>query len=125
MPDLSSLPSWLLALFTLAMGIGGFFALRHGSAKQAAEVEERVIGALQAEIGALRRKIDDLEKERSTQDRVIATIRYALKDHGLSIIIRGDFVTLKDNTGKSKTTQIQQPAQPKPIVAAQDDDTAN
>jgi len=127
MPDLSSVPSWLLAIFTLLLGVGAFFTLRHGAAKQAAEIEERVIGALQAEIGALRRKVDDLEKERSTQDRVITTIRYLLKDHGLRVIINGDRVTVEDTTsGKRKTTQVQQPAPIKPIMAAPDDDeTAN
>jgi hypothetical protein len=130
MPDLSSLPSWLLAIFTLLLGVGGFFALRHGSAKQAAEVEDRVIKALQVEIESLRRKVDDLEKDNSRLSQALDTIRRGLRQRGLKITIEGDMVTFEDaSSGKSNIIRIQDklPAkQSRPITPAPDDDeTAN
>jgi len=58
------------------------------------------------------------------QDRVIATIRYAIKQYGLRIVIQGDFVTINDATGKSRTTPIQtRPAAVKPLLPNDDDDS--
>lgn len=127
MPDLSNVPSFLLALLTLLLSIGGFFTLRRGASKQAQEVADRVIAGLTAEVDTLRRRIDDLEKERSTQDNVIKTIRYLLKQYDLKVTIGpGDMVTISDSNGNRKSTRVQQPAPIKPIAQPTDDDeTAN
>lgn len=102
--------------------IGGIFAWRRGYSQESNAIQANVIGTLKEEVEALRRKVDDLEKERATQDRVIATIRYALRQYGLKVTISGDFVTLNDNSGKSKTTRIQPVAMPQPITPPDDDD---
>lgn len=111
----------------LAIGlvIGGFFALRKGYSREAGEAQERLIGALEKEIDHLRREVDDLKRERSTQDNVIKTIRYLLKQYGLKVVIAGDLVTLDDGS-KSKTTRVKPPAPVQPITQAdEDDETAN
>lgn len=105
----------------IGLTIGGFFAFKRGYSKETGEIQERVIAALKEEMGILHSKVDDLEKERATQDRVIATIRYALRQYGLKVTIAGDFVTLNDSHGQSKTTRIQQPAPVKSLPVVDDD----
>lgn len=105
----------------VGLTIGGFFAFKRGYSKETGEIQERVIDALKDEVSVLHSKVDDLEKERATQDRVIATIRYALRQYGLKVTIAGDFVTLNDMHGQSKTTRIQQPAAVKPLPIVDDD----
>lgn len=113
---------YLNIILMIALTVGGIFAYRKGYSQESGIIQERVIAALKEEVSALRSKVDDLERERATQDRVIATIRYALKDHGLSVTISGGFVTLRDGVGKSKTTRIQGKAQVKPIAPTIEDD---
>ena len=111
----------LNTVLVVALAIGGFFAFKRGYSKETGEIQGRLIVTLKDEVKALRDKVDDLEKERATQDRVIATIRYALRQYGLRITIAGDFVTLQDTSGKSKTTPVQS-AQVKPIMKTPTDD---
>lgn len=106
----------------IGLAIGGIFAFKKGYSQEAGRIQESTIDALKEEVASLRRKVDDLERERATQDRVIATIRYALKSQGLRITIQGDFVTLNDASGKSKTTRIQ-PQAPVNQIAPDDDDS--
>lgn len=116
------LPTLNLVLL-VCLAVGGFFAFKKGYSRETGEIQERVITALKEEVATLHTKVDDLERERATQDRVIATIRYALRQYNLKVTIAGDFVTVNDAAGKSKTVQIQ-PAQVKPLtVQADDDDT--
>lgn len=104
--------------------IGGIFAWRRGYSQESNAIQASVIDALKEEVESLRRKVDDLEKERSTQDQVIASIRYLLKTYGLRITIAGDVVTINDAAGKSKITRIQKlPA--KSGADDEDDETAN
>lgn len=97
---------YLSSVLAIGLTIGGVFALRSGYSKAAAEIQSGVIDALKEEVGALRRKVEDLEKDRSVQDRAMSTIRYALKQYGLRVIINGEYITLEDNTGKRKVTRI-------------------
>jgi hypothetical protein len=124
MTVVQSLLSLVNIVLPLALLIGGILAFRKGYSREAGVIQERVIAALKEEVGTLRDKVDDLEKERATQDRVIATIRYALKQHGLRVIISGDFVTLKERDGQSHTTRIQQPAPPAHLSVADEDDVS-
>ena len=110
----------------LAIGlvVGGIFAWRKGYSKEAGEAQERLIDALEKEVAVVRREVDDLKRERSTQDNVIKTIRYLLKQYGLKVTIGpGDVVTIDDSTGNRKSTRVQQPAPVKPIVPGDDDDS--
>lgn len=113
-----------LPLLNLVISIfvvfGGIMAFRNGYGKQTAEIQDRVINALKDEIEVLRGKVEGLEKDRATQDRVVSTIRHVLKQYGLRIVISGDYVTVQDSAGKSKTTRIQN--KPTTSKAADDDD---
>jgi thiamine monophosphate synthase len=104
----SSLP-YLNIVVTLAIVIGGILAFRKGYSQESVNIQDRVIKALKDEVDILQHKVEDLEKERSTQDRIIATIRYALKQHGLRIVINGEFVTLRESgtNRASKSVHIQ------------------
>lgn len=120
---LSSIQTLIDVVYMVLLGgvvVGGIFAFRHGSTKETQDAMKQLNETLDGEITALRRRVDDLEKERATQDRVIATIRYVLKSRGLHIIISGDFVTLRDSAGKTITTPVQDRAKVAPI--AQDDE---
>ena len=114
-------------VLTVLLAVGGFLAFRKGYSKETEDAMERLNKTLDGEIQVLRRRVDDLERERATQDRVIATIRYALKQYGLRVTIAGDFVTLNDTSGKSKSTRIQPaaPVQPLAPTLSDDDDAAN
>lgn len=125
MPDLSNLPALLLTILTLLATVGGYFALRNGNAKRAQEIAERVISGLTTEVEALRRKIEDLETDRAQQDRVLSTIRYVIKQYGLNITLNGDFVTVSDTSGKSKTAAVRKAAVINPIVPQDDDSDAS
>lgn len=108
-----------IALFGLCALIGGVFAIRKSYAKETSEAMERLNKALDDEIAVLRRRVESLEKDRATQDRVIATIRHLLRQYGLKIVINGDFVTVQDSSGRSKITRIQDKIVVKP---PEDDD---
>ncbi len=117
---------YLNIVLMICLAIGGFFAWRKGYSQESNAIQVSTIDALKEEVASLRRKVDDLEKERSTQDRVIATIRYALRQYGLRVTIAGDFVTLADTSGKSKTTPVR--AGPTPITSlmgTDDDDDSD
>lgn len=115
---------YLNIVLMLCLAIGGVFAWRRGYSQESNTIQVSTIDALKEEVASLRRKVDDLEKERSTQDRVIATIRYALKSQGLRVTIQGDFVTLADMTGKSKVTRIQERLMVQPAGTIDDDSDA-
>lgn len=114
---------YLNIVLMICLAVGGFVAWRKGYSQESNTIQVSTIDALKEEVASLRRKVDDLEKERSTQDRVIATIRYALKSQGLRVTIEGDFVTLRDTTGKSKVTRIQERLMVQPVPAPEDDDS--
>lgn len=119
--NLSDLLPILNMVLLIAACAGGIWAFKQGYSNEAGKLQESLVGALKDEVAALRRKVDDLDKERSTQDRVIATIRYALRQFGLKVVISGDFVTIQDSSGKTKTTHVQDRAVVKPIVPDEDD----
>lgn len=120
--------SVLNIVLAIGLAVGGLVAWRKGYSKEAGEAQERLIDALEKEVAVVRREMDDLKRERSTQDNVIKTIRYLLKQYGLKVTIGpGDVVTIDDSSGNRKTTRVQQPAPIKPIGSADgdDDETAN
>jgi hypothetical protein len=119
--NLSDFLPILNIVLLIGLAIGGILAYKKGYSQETRKIQDGVIGALKDEVAVLRRKVDDLEKERSTQDRVIATIRYALKQSGTRVTISGDFVTLQDSSGKRQTTHVQDRAVVKPIVPDEDD----
>lgn len=107
MVDLSG---WLaiLNLVLLVFGsLGGVMAFRSAMANAERAVQSRVIAALKDEREVLNRKIEEMERDYTRQNSILSTIRYALKQRGLKIVIEGDFVTLSEAGGKSKVTRIQ------------------
>lgn len=102
--DFLSLLATILSIGTIAGGF--FFAFKRGHNKEAQAIEARVIAGLEKEVQILRNKIEDLEKERATQDGVISTIRYALSQYQLKITIADGFVTLENQRGQRKITPI-------------------
>lgn len=98
---------YLNIVLMVCLAIGGFFAWKKGYSQESGVIQERVILALKEEIATLRNKVDDLEKERGTQDRVIAAIRYTLREENLSVTIERDFVTVRNSTtGARKVASI-------------------
>lgn len=113
----------LVYLVVLAgIAVGGVLAVRKGQNKETQEAMKTLNETLDGEITALRRRVDDLEKERATQDRVIATIRYALKQYRLKITISGDVVTIHAPNGTSQSVPVQDRAQIKPILTGTSED---
>lgn len=96
--------SLLNIVITLALIVGGVFAYRHGFARTAEEVQERVINALQSELETLRERLGALEKENHRLNQLLLTIRSALKLHGLRITIDGGVVSIHDVTGATTHT---------------------
>lgn len=108
MEQIANFLPWIGTILGIGVSIGVLLvAIRGGYSKAAGEVQERVISALKEEVEGLHRQVDSLEKDRDRQDEILSTIRYAIKQRGLKIVIDGDFVTLSDSTGKSKVTRIQ------------------
>ncbi len=105
MPDPLSL---LNLIISIALVVGGFVAYKHGFARTANEVQERVIHALESEIQALHDRISALEQENTRLNQTITTICSALKQRGIHVTIDGDIVHLHDITGNEHlyTTRI-------------------
>lgn len=92
---------------TLGLTAGCVIAFRYGFTRTAQEIQDRVIKALQSEIGSLQDRIVALEKENTRLSHVIMTIRAALKRRGLHITIDGDLVSIHDRSGKlTQTSRI-------------------
>lgn len=123
--DLSPLLNVVYLVLIGGIALGGILAVRKGQNKETQDAMKSLNETLDGEIRGLRRRVDDLEKERATQDRVIATIRYALKSYNLHVTISGDYVTLRDSSGKSMTTPVQDRAAIKPLVTTDDDSDAS
>lgn len=117
-----SLTNLIYIILGIATITGSVMVLRRNSTKATNDAMEVLNKTLDAEISALRRRVDDLEKERATQDRIIATIRYALRQHGLRIMISGDFVTIDGPGGKSQTVHVQ-PHTPISSITPDDDES--
>lgn len=108
---MTDLSGWLtiVNLIVLVAGtFGGILAFRAGMANAERAVQDRVISALKEEREVLNRKILEMERDHDRQNSIISTIRYALMQRGLKIVIEGEFVTLSEAGGKSsKITRIQ------------------
>lgn len=122
MSNILSLTSPIYLILAIAAIVGALFVFKRGAAKATNEAMELLNDTLNKEIVALRRRVDDLEKERATQDRVIATIRYALKQYRLKITIAGDVVTIHAPNGTSQSVPVQDRAQIKPILTGTSED---
>lgn len=99
--------SVLNLVLCIGLAIGGWSAFRHGFARTANEVQERVINALESEINAFKNRLDELEKENARLVQVISTIRTALRKRGLYVTIDSELVSIRDRSGKlTQATRI-------------------
>lgn len=102
---INSLNSVYLILLIGAI-IGAFFVGRRGRSKEINEANTQLNSTLNQEIEALRRRVIDLERDRNRQYDILDTIRYALRQEGLSIVINGEFVSLLKPGTPNKITRI-------------------
>ena len=113
----------LYILFLLA-GLGGaFFVGRRGRTKEINDASAQLNETLNKEIEALRRRVGDLEEDRNRQYDILDTIRYALRQEGLSVVINGEFVSLMKPGAPNKITRIKSRRRPKPAQTDDDDDS--
>ncbi len=101
MQTFSTILTYLNIIVAVALVLGGFIAFRYGMNRTANEIQERVIHALQSEMQLLQERIIALEKDNTRLTDTIALIRSALKQHGLSVTIEGDVISIHDTHGHS------------------------
>lgn len=94
-------------IITLLIIVGGYIAIRSGKHRAAGDIQGQVIDALKAELEALQRRVDSLEKENTRLTQIMSLIKQALRRRGLTISIDGDLVTISDN-GTSQSARIQE-----------------
>jgi len=70
------------------------------------QAQNEAIKAMEEEIKSIRRKIEDLTKEKNKLEQTIDTICAALRIRGLVITIQGEIVHIEDRNGKTTTTRI-------------------
>src|SRR6266568_7920586 len=105
--DLSSIPSYIIALLGLCLTIGGLLAIKQGYSRQVSEIQERVIKAYKEEIETMGKQIEACQKRITHKSQIIATIRYTMKQRGYSIVISDDYITMTEHGGnKTRTIQI-------------------
>lgn len=93
--------TYLNIAVAVATVLGGAIAFRYGMNRSANEIQERVIHALQSEIQLLQDRVVALEKDNTRLSDIIALIRSALKQHGLSVTIDGEVISIHDTQGNS------------------------
>ena len=96
----------LYALFAIAAFAGAFLVGRRGRVKEINAASAQLNETLTREIEALRRRVVDLERDRNRQYDILDTIRYALRQENLSIVINGEFISLMRPGTPSKITRI-------------------
>lgn len=111
----------IYVLIACAGLVGAFFAGRRGRNKEITDAATQLNETLDKEIEALRRRVVDLEQDRNRQYDILDTIRYALRQEGLSIVINGEFVSLLKTGMPNKITRIK-PRRPTPPPQQNDDD---
>lgn len=105
---LMELLTFLNLTMTICLTIGGIVAYRHGFARTANEVQERVIHALQSEIQTLHERIAALEKENTRLNYTITTICTSLKQRGVHVTVDGDIISIQGrfDDGYTYSTRI-------------------
>ncbi len=105
MSDIASFLPYLTGALGLALTIFALFALPRIAARQLSEIQTKVIEAQKNQLETMEERIAQLEREEERDKRVLATIRYALKQRGLFIRVNGDYITLVDR-GREKIVQL-------------------
>ncbi len=108
-------------LLSCASLVGAFLVGRRGRAKEINEAATQLNETLNREIEALRRRVADLEKDRNRQYDILDTIRYALRQEGLSVVIDGEFVSLLKQGAPNKITRIRSRVSSVPLPQEEQD----
>lgn len=94
----------------LIVVIGAFFASRFMAKSNVSDTTNKAqsdaILAMQGEIASLRRKVEDLNKDKIKLEQTIDTICSALKIRGMVISVQGEMIHIEDRNGKTSTTRI-------------------
>ena len=100
---LTALPSVLTLLMAALIT---FLAFKGGMGKSTNDAQQGAISALNTELGVLRGRVSDQEKENARMQYVLDAINAALEEMGMVVTIRGKMVIIKDSKGVSTITHI-------------------
>ena len=109
MDMLASVLSIVSTLLAIAGLIGAAFAFRQAKKTELIKIKDETIDALQDQMKTIRDKQDDLERQNTRLENILATIQEALKKRGILVTIDGDLVSITEVSGVStsyhKTTR--------------------
>lgn len=95
-------------LFILLITTGALWAFKKSVMKATGEIQahtsnlqNNAIAALEQELGVVRSRINDIERENKKLDQIILTLCDAMKKRGLDISIDGNVVTVRDGKDTS------------------------
>ena len=100
----SSLLPYVSTVLAICVTIGGLWAVKQSSSrqaielsKQAGEIQDRVISTQKIENESLEKRVADCEKEIEHLKGMIETTADLLKQKGFTLVIEGDTVTLEED----------------------------
>lgn len=125
MPNLDQVLSIVYMIVIIASICGAFFIGRKARTREINLASTQLNETLDNEIKALRRRVTDLERDRNRQYDIIDTIRFALKQENLQIVIDGEFVSLLKPGVPSKITRIKTRQQTAQLTQEDDDEDAS
>lgn len=96
--SLTGIGNMIIGLLLL---VGGYMALRSGKHQKVGEIQGQVIDALKAELEAVQRRIDIVERENTRLHQTINLIKSALAKRGYRVTIDGDMVEISNQNGSS------------------------
>lgn len=105
MNDLYNLASIGNIIIGILLLIGGYMAFRSSHGQQTGNIQAQAIDALKAELEAVQRRIDVVERENTRLHLTINLIKSALKQRGLHVTIDGDMVTIEDRRAGGQSSQ--------------------
>lgn len=112
MNELSTATILINTALMVCLIIGGYMAIRSGKHTKSGELQEQAINALKAELEAVQRRIDVVERENTRLHMTINLIKSALVKRGMRVTIDGDMVEITDAHGQSSSYSHIQEVQP-------------
>ncbi len=94
------------AILSIAIILGGIAAFRFSFKRTVAEVQERVINALETELNDIRAQLTEVKMENIRLNQTIDAICRALAKSGVYITIQGDIITIENKDGSIHVTRI-------------------
>lgn len=100
---ITTLPSIITALLSALIA---FLAFKGGVGKNTNDAQQGAITALNTELGVLRGRVVNQEKENARMQYVLDAMNTALEEMGMAVTIRGKMVIIKDSKGQSTIIRI-------------------